>query len=92
MIATGGSVIYKKNAMTHLKRISKVIHLSIDLNTLLSRLDDMTSRGVAIAPGKTIEDLYNERTLLYDHYCDIKIDCYTDSAKQVVKEVLRYVS
>ncbi len=92
VIATGGSVIYKENAMMHLKKISQIIYLSIDLNTLLSRLDDMTSRGVAIAPGRTIEDLYKERTLLYDQYCDIKIDCYTHSAKQVIKEVLRYVS
>jgi len=92
VIATGGSVIYRKNAMIHLKRISKVVYLSIELNMLLSRLDDMTSRGVAIAPGRTIEDLYKERTLLYDHYCDVKIDCHTNSAKQVVKEVLPYVS
>ncbi len=91
VIATGGSVIYRKKAMAHLKNISKVIYLSIGLNTLVSRLGDMASRGVAIAPGRTIEDLYNERTLLYDHYSDIKIDCFTNSAKQVVKDVLHCV-
>lgn len=91
VIATGGSVIYSIIAMTHLKNISTVIYLSIDLDNLLARLDDVNSRGVAISPYKTIEDLYNERTLLYDQFCDIKVECHSHSAKQVAKDVLAYL-
>ncbi len=60
VIATGGSVVYSQKAMKHLSHISTIIYLSIDLDTLLTRLSDTTSRGVAISPEKSIEDLYKD--------------------------------
>ncbi len=91
VIATGGSVIYKKKAMAHLARLSTIIYLSIDMDTLLTRLSNLTDRGVAIAPGKNIEDLYKERTPLYDAWCDIKIDCKSLTAEAVSKKALTYL-
>ncbi|MCF6247101.1 MAG: shikimate kinase [Desulfobacula sp.] len=88
VIATGGSVVYKKKAMAHLARISTIIYLCIDVNTLLTRLSNLTDRGVAIAPGKSVEDLYKERTPLYDAWCDIKIDCKSLTADEVSKKAL----
>jgi len=92
VIATGGSVIYRKKTMDHLSEISTIIYLSIDLDTLLTRLSDIISRGVAIGPEKSIEDLYKERTPLYDEYCDIKINCASMTAAQVVEKVAKYLS
>lgn len=86
VIATGGSVVYSQKAMSHLSKISTIIYLSIHLDELLKRLSDMTSRGVAVKPGQKIEDLYKERTPLYDTYCDIKIDCHSMTAQQVVEK------
>ena len=90
VIATGGSVVYSQKAMAHLSRISKVIYLSIPLDMLLTRLSDMTSRGVAVRPGQKIEDLYKERTPLYDRYCDIKMDCHSMTAQQVVEQAVTH--
>ncbi|MCD4677789.1 MAG: shikimate kinase [Desulfobacula sp.] len=92
VIATGGSVVYSPKAMEHLSNISTIIYLAIDLDRLLTRLCDITLRGVAIRPEKNIEDLYKERSPLYDKYCDIKIDCDTMTAKQVVKKAIKYLS
>ena len=92
VIATGGSVVYSKKAMTHLYKTSTIIYLFIDLDTLLTRLCDIASRGVAISPEKSIEDLYKERTPLYDTYCDIKIDCGSMTAEQVVEKVISSIS
>ncbi|MBU8849108.1 MAG: shikimate kinase, partial [Desulfobacterales bacterium] len=92
VIATGGSVVYSSKAMKHLSRNSTIIYLSIDLDTLLTRLSDTKSRGVAIGRGKNIEDLYKERTPLYDIYFDIKIDCGSMTAKQVVEKAMKYLS
>lgn len=92
VIATGGSVVYSQKAMEHLCKISTIIYISIDLDTLLSRLGDITSRGVAVSPGQSIEDLYKERTPLYDTYYDIKIDCGSMTAQQVVEKTLKYLS
>ncbi|WP_291463871.1 shikimate kinase [Desulfobacula sp.] len=92
VIATGGSVVYSQKAMGHLCKISTIIYLSIDLAMLLTRLCDITSRGVAIRPEKSIEDLYKERSPLYDTYCDIKIDCSSMTAEQVVEKALQNLS
>ncbi|OGQ87734.1 MAG: shikimate kinase [Deltaproteobacteria bacterium RIFOXYC2_FULL_48_10] len=88
VIATGGSAVYSKKAMDHLSRTCTVLYLFIDLPGLLTRLSDITSRGVAIKPGETIEDLYAERTPLYDQYCDIRIDCSSLTLEQVVENAV----
>ena len=75
VISTGGSVIYREQAMYHLKKIATVIYLHADLPTLLNRLSDLEARGVAIDPSSSIYALYKERTPLYDKFCDIKIAC-----------------
>lgn len=88
VIATGGSAVYSQKAMDHLSQTCTILYLFIDLPGLLTRLSDITSRGVAIGPGKTIEDLYAERTPLYDRYCDIKIDCSSLTLEQVVEKAV----
>ncbi len=92
VIATGGSVVYSQKAMEHLSEMSTIIYLFIQLDVLLTRLSNMTSRGVAVRPGQKIEDLYKERTPLYDTYCDIKIDCHSMTAKQVVEQTATFLS
>ena len=91
IIATGGSVIYREKAMTHLANISTIIYLHVDLDTLGSRLSDLTSRGVAIDPEKSIEDLYKERTPLYDAWCDLKFNCQSLTADEVSELVLKSI-
>ena len=64
VIATGGSVIYGKEAMEHFKKIGIVAN----------RLGDLTQRGVSIKEGQTLLDLYNERIPLYEKYADVIVD------------------
>ncbi len=90
VIATGGSVVYSSKIMNHLSKNSLIIYLNVDLGVLLTRLDDMTARGVAIDPGKNIEDLYTERTPLYETFCHLKIDCQSMTADQITKKILPY--
>ena len=61
VIATGGSVIYGREAMAHLKRIGTVIYLKLGLASIEERLGDLKERGVAVRDGQTLEDLYAER-------------------------------
>ena len=70
VIATGGSVVYGKAAMGHLKADSLVIHLNLSLDRLQVRLGDLDARGVAISPGRGLGDLYAERHPLYLKYAD----------------------
>ncbi len=74
IIATGGSVVYGKEAMEHLKSIGAVVYIKLELKDIKDRLGDLTSRGVAIREGQTIEDLYEERIPLYKKYADVTVE------------------
>lgn len=74
IIATGGSVIYGKEAMEHYKQIGCVVYLKLDYDTLNSRLGDIKNRGVVLKDGQTLKDLYDERCKLYEKYADIVVD------------------
>lgn len=74
VIATGGSVIYGKEAMEHLKEIGTVVYLKQSYRVLNRRLHNIKNRGVVLKEGQTLRDLYNERTLLYEKYADVIVD------------------
>ena len=74
VIATGGSVVYCKEAMEHLKSIGTVVYLKLSYDSLNQRLHDIKGRGVVLRDGQTLMDIYNERKNLYEKYADIVID------------------
>ena len=71
VISTGGSVVYSDRAMKHLKSISTVIYLKISFNEMLKRLGDYSGRGLAKPENQTLEELYKERSKLYEKYADL---------------------
>ena len=92
VIATGGSVVYGKEAMDHYKNIGKVVYLKVDMDTLTKRLNDVKQRGVVMRDGQSLISLYNERTILYDRYADITVDEKDHSMEEVVADVLAALS
>lgn len=73
VIATGGSAVYSPAGMQHLKKIGTVIYVNISYETLEKRVGDPHLRGVVLAPGKTLRDLYEERVPLYEKYADLTL-------------------
>ncbi len=84
VIATGGSVVYGKEAMSHLGEIGTIIYLRLPLEELGNRLGDLVERGISMKEGQTLEDLYNERTPLYERSADITIDVQGLSVREAV--------
>lgn len=74
VVATGGSVVYGDAGMRRLGTLGRRVYLQISLATMLARVNNQGSRGLAIAPGTTLEDLYAEREALYSGYADITFD------------------
>lgn len=74
VIAPGGSVIYGKEAMEHLKEISTVVYLKLSYEDVKERLGDLVDRGVVLKNGMSLLDLYNERVPYYEKYADITVD------------------
>ena len=89
VIATGGSVIYGKEAMEHLKEIGTIVYLRVDYDTLSTRLADIKGRGVVLRKGQTLYDLYQERTPLYEKYADITISEENLSVEETVESLLQ---
>lgn len=68
VISTGGSAIYREKAMQHLRAQGPVVCVDVPLPVILVRLARKPERGMVMNPGQTIEDLYNERQILYKKY------------------------
>lgn len=87
VIATGGSAIYGKEGMEHLKETGTVLYLKIGYKELCERLGDLTARGVVLKKGQSFEELYKERIPLYESYADIVIDEKNKYIRQIVDEI-----
>lgn len=87
IIATGGSVVYGKNAMEHLKKIGIVVYLRLPYGPLEDRLSDIKGRGVVLRDGQTLKDIYDERIRLYEEYADLIIDEDGRSIEETLREV-----
>ncbi len=91
VIATGGSVIYGKKAMEHLKKNGIVVYLKLPLQDIAVRLGDLTDRGVALRPEQTLADLYAERVPLYELYADIVLEAGSLSISETASEIRRII-
>ena len=89
VIATGGSVVYYAQAMRHLSSSGIIIHLDLNLSALESRLTNLDSRGVVMAPGQTLSQLFAERQPLYQKYSNLTVNCAGRTHEQVVAEITR---
>ncbi len=92
VIATGGSVVYGKEAMDHYKNIGKIVYLKVSMDTLTKRLSDVKQRGVVMREGQSLLALYNERTPLYEKYADYTIDEGTHTMEEVIVDILAALS
>ncbi len=87
VIATGGSVVYSQKAMEHLKSLGKIIFLNIDYEHMLSRISNLSTRGVLIKNGETLKDMFDERLPLYEKWADDVIDCNDNTVQQTAEAI-----
>jgi shikimate kinase len=88
VIATGGSAVYSRAAMEHLKSYGIVGFLNVDLGTLKSRVHDFETRGLAKRSDQSVADLFAERSALYRQYADVTIDSVGFSHEEVCARII----
>ena len=99
VIAPGGSVVCREGAIAHLKAAGPVIYLRVPLarvgnlpsllEELKARIHNLDSRGIALEPGQTLEDIMDLRAPLYERYADAVVDAVPgQSTAQTVSSVL----
>jgi shikimate kinase len=89
VIATGGSAVYSRDAMRHLKANGIAVFLNVDLGTLKSRVHDYDTRGLAKRPDQSVDDLFAERFALYRQHADITIDCVGLTHEEVCARIMQ---
>ena len=88
VIATGGSVVYSEKSMVNLAKNGIIIFLDVSLEALMQRITDYDQRGIARRPDQSFEELFEERSLLYQRYADITIASDNLNQEQVCAAVL----
>lgn len=89
VIATGGSAVYSRPAMEHLKSNGTAIFLDAGLSALRARVSDFSTRGLAHAPGQSLEALFAERHPLYRRAADAVVRCDDAAPDEVVNRILQ---
>ncbi len=96
VIATGGSVIYGKEAMEHYKNIGVIVYIKLPYDEIERRLGDLSQRGVSIRKNQSLRELYDERIPLYEKYADIIVDetdlTISQTALCINKKYKEYIS
>ncbi len=87
VVATGGSVVFREDAIKHLKKNGKIFFLNVSLSEIKNRLDNISTRGVAAEKSQTIDDIFKERYPLYIKYADYVLDLENSNVEQTVEKI-----
>ncbi len=88
VVATGGSVVYSKAGMQHLQQQAVIVFLDTPLNELRDRIQNYDTRGIARRPDQSLEDVFNERQVLYKKYAEISIKCTGLNQNETLEKIL----
>lgn len=91
IISTGGSVIYSDKAMNVLKLGGQIIYLHVPYEEIKRRLINVTTRGIVIKKGNSLQDVYEERVPLYIKYSDKTLDCSNKDIENCVSEIIELI-
>lgn len=89
VVASGGSAVLRELGGRHLRELGPVVYLKPGCEALLDRLGNLATRGVALAPGQSIQDLYDYRAAFYEKYADITVDSDQPRIEDTVELVER---
>ena len=75
VIAPGGSAVCREGAALHLRSLGPVVYLRVPLEELTRRIQNLSTRGIAMEPGQTLADVMACREPLYNKYAGLAVDC-----------------
>ena len=90
VVATGGSAVYSHENMQKFRDAGDtIVYIKTSCDEIVRRLSNIATRGVTLAPGQTVEDLYNERIPLYEKEAGVIVDTEGLDLEQTVTEIAR---
>ena len=88
VIATGGSVVYSEKGMEHLKEKGFTVYLQVDEEELMSRISNITTRGIVFRGSGDFRAVYRERKPLYEKYADLTVNCSGGTIEGSLEKIL----
>ena len=92
VLSTGGSVIYRDESMLYLQKLGPIVYLNVALPVILERIARVPDRGLAIAPGQTVEDLFRERETLYNKWADCVVTVQDMTPSRCAERILEEIT
>ncbi len=92
VVATGGSAIYSRRGMDYLRSIGTVVYLKIPYEDMISRIGNITTRGVILHGTTSLREIYEERCPLYEAAADITIEVSHRSTAECAQAVAEAVN
>ena len=84
VIATGGSAVYSEKGMKKLTQNGITVFLNVPFEEIERRINNITTRGIAMKNDETLKELYAERMPLYKKYADITVAAGLGAAETAV--------
>lgn len=91
VIATGGSAVYREQAMRHFSDIALIVYLRLSYESISERLGDLEERGVVLKENQSLRQLYDERVPLYEKYANMTVDCEGRNIREIVFEIAKRI-
>ena len=70
ILATGGSAIFSKDAMSYIKNNSSVVFLEVSFEDIVDRIPDFSNRGFIKETNQTMHQAFKERESIYREFAD----------------------
>ena len=84
VIATGGSVALEEGAMMHLAKTGPIVFIKLSYQTIESRLNNISTRGITLEKGQTLQNLYDYRQPFYERWGQIVVEADGQDIEQTV--------
>lgn len=92
VVATGGSVVYGKEAMRRLHENGLVVYMRLPYEEIERRLSNLATRGVTLKKGQTLRNLYDERIPLYEAEADYIFEPEESDVQETVLDLAQRLS
>ena len=92
VVAPGGSCVCREESIAHMRRLGTVVYLQLPLADVEGRIHNQASRGIALAPGQTLADVYRYRVPLYEKCAHITVPAGGQSLADTVEAVKEALS
>ena len=88
VIATGGSAVYSEKGMSALRHNGIVVYLSVPYSVIACRVKNASTRGIVMRYGRSLQETYEDRLVLYQRYADITIQLANKRVKDSTEELV----